>query len=43
VTRGSLLARRNDLNLNELRVATELTCSLQAIDVDFGDVAVRQK
>src|SRR5271168_3148281 len=39
----SLLARKNDLTLNELREATGLKCSLQAINVVLGKLGLTYK
>src|SRR5580692_10681058 len=39
----SLLARKNDLTLNELRQATGLKCSLQAINVVLGKMGLTYK
>lgn len=39
----SLLARKNDLTLNELRRATGLKCSLQAINVVLGKLGLTYK
>jgi transposase len=39
----SLLARKNDLTLNELRQATGLKCSLQAINVVLGKLGLTYK
>jgi transposase len=38
-----LLARKNDLTLKELRVATGLKCSLQAINVVLGKMGLTYK
>jgi transposase len=39
----SLLARKNDLTLEELRAATGLECSLQAINVVLGKMGLTYK
>ena len=39
----SLLARKNDLTLKELRAATGLKCSLQAINVVLGKLGLTYK
>jgi transposase len=39
----SLLARKNDLTLKELRQATGLKCSLQAINVVLGKLGLTYK
>lgn len=39
----SLLARKNDLTLEELRAATGLQCSLQAINVVLGKLGLTYK
>lgn len=39
----SLLARKNDLTLRELREATGLQCSLQAINVALGKLGLTYK
>jgi transposase len=39
----TLLARKNDLTLKELREATGLTCSLQAINVVLGKMGLTYK
>ena len=39
----SLLARKNDLTLEELRAATGLKCSLQAINVVLGKLGLTYK
>ena len=39
----SLLARKNDLTLKELRQATGLKCSLQAINVALGKLGLTYK
>src|SRR5215510_4685706 len=39
----SLLARKNDLTLQELRAATGLTCSLQAINVVLAKMGLTYK
>jgi transposase len=39
----SLLARKNDLTLQELRAATGLKCSLQAINVVLGKLGLTYK
>lgn len=39
----ALLARKNDLTLKELRMATGLTCSLQAINVVLGKMGLTYK
>jgi transposase len=39
----SLLARKNDLTLRELRAATGLKCSLQAINVVLGQLGLTYK
>ena len=39
----SLLARKNDLTLRELREATGLQCSLQAINVALGKMGLTYK
>jgi transposase len=39
----SLLAKKNDLTLKELRVATGLKCSLQAINVVLGKMGLTYK
>ena len=39
----ALLARKNDLTLNELREATGLQCSLQAINVVLGKMGLTYK
>jgi transposase len=40
---GSLLAKKNDLTLNELRQAMGLPCSLQAIHVVLGKMGLTYK
>ena len=39
----SLLAKKNDLTLKELRATTGLTCSLQAINVVLGKMGLTYK
>jgi transposase len=39
----ALLARKNDLTLQELRAATGLKCSLQAINVVLGKLGLTYK
>jgi transposase len=39
----SLLARKNDLTLKELRAATGLKCSLQAINIVLGKLGLTYK
>ena len=39
----ALLQKKNDLTLNELRVATGLNCSLQAINVVLGKMGLTYK
>ena len=39
----NLLAKKNDLTLKELREATELKCSLQAINVVLGKMGLTYK
>lgn len=39
----TLLAKKNDLTLHELRAATRLTCSLQALHVVLGKMGLTYK
>jgi transposase len=40
---GALLAKKNDLTLQELRTATGLKCSVQAIHVVLGKMGLTYK